>query len=131
MKSRVIERNMFYGADSRAFEAAKMLRKNMTLAELILWKKLRDRTIFKTKFRRQHPINFFIADFYAHEYKLVIEIDGEIHNNQEIIEYDSGRTAELEKLGIKVLRFSNDQVIYKMDSVINRILIVISELPPL
>jgi len=122
---------MFYGADSRAFEAAKMLRKNMTLAELILWKKLRDRTIFKTKFRRQHPINFFIADFYAHEYKLVIEIDGEIHNNQEIIEYDSGRTAELEKLGIKVLRFSNDQVIYKMDSVINRILIVISELPPL
>ena len=131
MKSRVIERNMFYGAEARTFEAARMLRKNMTLAELILWKKLRDRTIFKTKFRRQHPINFFIADFYAHEYKLVIEIDGEIHNNQEIIEYDSGRTAELEKLGIKVLRFSNDQVIYKMDSVINRILIVISELPPL
>ena len=122
---------MFYGAEARTFEAARMLRKNMTLAELILWKKLRDRTIFKTKFRRQHPINFFIADFYAHEYKLVIEIDGEIHNNQEIIEYDSGRTAELEKLGIKVLRFSNDQVIYKMDSVINRILIVISELPPL
>ena len=122
---------MFYGADSRAFEAAKMLRKNMTLAELILWKKLRDRTIFKTKFRRQHPINFFIADFYAHEYKLVIEIDGEIHNNPETIEYDSGRTAELERFGIKVLRFSNDQVIYKMDSVINRILIVISELPPL
>ncbi len=131
MKSRVIERNMFYGAEARTFEAARMPRKNMTLAELILWKKLRDRTIFKTRSRRQEPFHFFIADFYLHEHKLVIEIDGEIHNNQENIEYDLGRTAELEKLGIKVLRFSNDQIIFKMDSVIDKILLTISELTPL
>ena len=128
---RVIERNMFYGAEQNIFEQASMLRKNMTLAELILWKKLKDRKVFKVKFRRQHPIDIFIVDFYCHELKLVIEIDGEIHSEYETKEYDLGRTAELEKYGIIVLRFSNNQVIHHIDYVINKIQIRIRELAPL
>ena len=128
---RVIERNMFYGAEQNIFEQSSMLRKNMTLTELILWKKLKDRKVFKVKFRRQHPIDIFIVDFYCHELKLVIEIDGEIHSEYETKEYDLGRTAELEKYGIIVLRFSNNQVIYHIDNVINKIQIRIRELAPL
>jgi very-short-patch-repair endonuclease len=122
---------MFYGADSETFEAASILSRNMTLAELILWKKLKDRKLFKLKFRRQHPIDIFIVDFYCHAYKLAIEVDGEIHYENEAKEYDLGRTAELEKFGIKVLRFTNDDIIYNIDVVINLILKKISELTPL
>jgi very-short-patch-repair endonuclease len=122
---------MFYGADSKTFRAAGILRKNMTLAELILWKKLKDRRIFSTKFRKQHPIDIFIVDFYCHEYKLVIEVDGDVHNNEELSEYDLGRTAELNKYGIRVIRFPNDQIIYNINSVIIKIHEAITELTPL
>ena len=122
---------MFYGAGSVTFEKATLLRKNMTLAELILWKKLKDKKLFKVKFRRQHPVNIFIVDFYCHEIKLVIEIDGEIHLDDAIKNYDSGRTAELEKFGLKVARFSNDQIISNIDTVINKINNIITELAPL
>lgn len=113
---------MFYGASPNIFEKATALRKNMTLAELILWKKLKDRKLFKSKFRRQHPVNIFVVDFYCHEYKLAVEIDGEIHLNKEANEYDSERTNNLNKFGIKVLRFSNYQIIFNIDSVIIKIL---------
>jgi len=131
MKTDFYNRNMFYGADAVTLRAAGILRKNMTLAELILWKKLKDKKRFKPKFRRQHPVNIFIVDFYCHEYRLVIEIDGEIHNNEETKEYDLGRTAELKKYGISVLRFTNDQVIYNLDYVVTRILEVLTKLTPL
>jgi very-short-patch-repair endonuclease len=61
------------------------------------------------------------VDFYNHEFKLVIEIDGEIHESEQYKNYDSRRTNELEKLGIKVLRFTNHQVIYSIDSTIDAI----------
>jgi len=108
-----------------------MLRKNMTLAELILWNKLKDRTLFNTKFRKQHPVFIFIVDFYCHEYKLVIEVDGDVHNDEVLSEYDISRTAELNKFGIKVIRFTNDQIIYNIDSVITKIHQTITELAPL
>ena len=122
---------MFYGANSTTLRTAAILRKNMTLSEILLWKKLRDRKIFNTKFRKQHPISMFIVDFYCHELKLVIEVDGDIHNDKESREYDLGRSAELNKFGLKVIRFTNDEVIYNIDSVITRILGVITELAPL
>jgi very-short-patch-repair endonuclease len=131
MKTDFYNRNMFYGADSKTLRAAAMLRKNMTLAELILWKKLKNRKIFNTKFRRQHPVDIFIVDFYCHEYKLAIEIDGEIHSNEEKHDYDLGRSAVLNKLGIKVIRFTNDQIVFNIDQVITRIKEVITELVPL
>ena len=83
MKSRVIERNMFYAASRNTFEMAHALRKNMTDAEKILWKRLKDKRIFKVKFRRQHPVDIFVLDFYCHELKLAIEVDGEIHLSTE------------------------------------------------
>ena len=92
MRSRVIERNMFFGASRNTFEKAHELRNNMTDAEKLVWKELKNRRVFKTKFRRQHPIDIFIVDFYCHEFKLAIEIDGEIHLDKEIVEYDDGRT---------------------------------------
>jgi len=68
---------MFYGASKNTFEKASLLRSNMTETEKILWEKLGNRTVFKVKFRR-HPIGIFIVDFYCHELKLAIEIDGGI-----------------------------------------------------
>jgi very-short-patch-repair endonuclease len=122
---------MFYGANSTTLRTAAMLRKNMTLSEILLWKKLKDRKIFNTKFRKQHPIGMFIVDFYCHEYKLVIEVDGEVHNNKESNEYDSNKTAELNRFGLKVIRFTNDEVIYNINSVITTIQRAIDKLSPL
>ena len=91
----------------------------MTPVEKRLWFKLRNRKVANCKFRRQHPIDIFIADFYCHEKKLVVEIDGEIHNSQK--EYDLGRTAEMENYGIKVLRFTNNEVENDISKVIEKI----------
>ena len=131
MNIKIDRRNMFYGANSKTFEAARILRRNMTLPELILWKRLKNRKLFKTRFRRQHPIDIFIVDFYCHEYKLVIEIDGEIHYRNEVKEYDLGRSAEIKKFGINIIRFKNEEIISNIDDVIIRILNKIDELSPL
>ena len=122
---------MFYGANSKTFAAAAALRKNMTRAELIQWKKLKNRELFNVKFRRQHPIYIFIVDFYNHELKLVIEIDGEIHDDKAAIEYDLNRTSELERYGLRILRFPNHDVLFQIDSVIYKIQTTITELGPL
>ena len=127
MNTDFYNRSMFYGADAKTLSAAAILRKNMTLAELILWKKLKDRKIFKIKFRRQHPIGIYIVDFYCHELCFVIEIDGEIHNTSENKESDLIRTDCLLKLGLRVIRFTNDQVIYNLDQVIIKIYNVLEQ----
>lgn len=88
---------MFYGASPNSFDKAKLLRNNMTEAEKILWEKLKNRNIFKARFRRQHPIGIFIVDFYCHDYKLVIELDGEIHLNKEVRAYYYGTSHDIEK----------------------------------
>jgi len=122
MRSRVIERTMFYGASRNIFQKASNLRNNLTEAEETLWKELKNRQIFKAKFRRQHPVDIFIVDFYCHKYKLVIEVDGGIHSDKEIAEYDINRTHELEKSGIKILRVKNKEVMNDIQSVTKRIL---------
>jgi very-short-patch-repair endonuclease len=111
--------NLFYGASAEIRQRAKLLRKNVTETEKKLWNKLRNRQLSGLKFRRQHPINIFIADFYCHEKKIVIEVDGDIHKYQK--EYDEGRTAELNDLGIKVLRFTNDEVCSNIRKVCDKI----------
>ncbi len=117
-----IEKSMFYGASPNTFEKAAELRKNMTDTEKVLWLELKNRKVFKTKFRRQHPIDIFVVDFYCHEYKLVIEVDGKIHLKKDIQEYDKGRQAELENLGITVLRFTNEQINTDIEAVKRKIL---------
>ena len=114
-----LDKTMYFRANHETFETARLLRNNMTIPEKILWERLKGKNILGLRFRRQHPIDIFIADFYCHEARLVIEIDGEIHEEQ--IEYDDGREAEIEKYDIKVIRFTNDEIMNEMESVINKI----------
>jgi len=113
--------SLFYNAKPHIFEKAKNLRNNMTFAEVKLWEFLKEKQVLGFRFRAQHPIDIFIADFYCHPLKLVIEVDGGIHNNQEQKEYDIGREAELKNLEIKIIRFSNEQVQDEITLVIDEI----------
>jgi very-short-patch-repair endonuclease len=131
MNRRVIERNMFYGAKKNIFLRAIDLRNNMTEAEKILWEELKKKEIFKARWKRQHPIDIFIVDFYCHKFKLAVEVDGEIHLNKEILEHDDGREYEIEKFGIKILRFTNKEVFEDIESVKKRIFHEITSLSPL
>ena len=93
----------------------------MTEAEKILWSCLRNRKFYGFKFRRQHPVSDFIADFYCHEANLVVEVDGEYHNDSEQRAYDENRTYHLKELRIKVIRFTNSEVINNLDYVLHEI----------
>jgi len=110
---------MYFGAKPETFEAARILRKNMTFYEKLLWERLKLKQICGVRFRRQHPIDFFIVDFYCHEARLVVEIDGEIHNYQ--TEYDDGRSAEMERYSIKLIRFTNKEVANNIDYIVKKI----------
>ena len=118
---RTRETILFYTAKPGIFEKAKGLRAEMTEAEMKLWLKIRKNQLFGFKFRRQHPIFLFIVDFYCHKAKLVIEIDGKVHEDPEQKEYDEQRTYELEHLGLKVIWFSNEDVLKNIDYVIRQI----------
>lgn len=113
--------SMFYGAKPYIFANAKALRANMTVSEQYLWQKLKGKNLLGLRFRPQHPIDVFIADFYCHSIKLVIEVDGGVHENREQREYDIGREAELNALGIDVIRFKNEKVINHIDEVVEEI----------
>jgi len=105
---------------------ARTLRNNQTFAEKVLWKELRSKKMGH-KFRRQYPIIYFevdirhcyIADFACLEKKLIIEIDGDIHNTKK--NYDKERTYIINNLGFNVLRFNNDMVFNGIQSIINQI----------
>ena len=114
--------SMFYGASNIIFQNAHQLRKNQTDAEKLLWNQLKLKP-FGCKFRRQHPLGLFIADFYCHKAKLVIEIDGSIHLKEDVIVRDRERQKMIEEDGLSVLRFTNQQV-YKN---IAQVLITIEE----
>jgi len=112
---------MFYGAPPYVFEKARELRKTLTPAEKKLWEHLKKRRMKGYKFRRQHPIFEFIADFYCHTIKLVVEVDGGIHNIDRQKEYDIKRTAKLNKFGITAIRFTNKQVLNDLNSVLKQL----------
>ena len=109
------------GADAKLFHFARLNRQTQTEAEMLLWSCLRDRKLDGFKFRRQHPIADFIADFFCLEANLVIEVDGGYHNEIEQKQYDEGRTYELSELNIKVIRFTNKEVIENIDFVLKEI----------
>ena len=100
---------MFNGASHLIFEKANSLRKNMTDAEKTLWFYLKQNPE-GFKFRRQHPLGIYIADFYCHKVKLVIELDGDIHQNPEVKINDDIRQRNIEQEGIKVIRFTNEEI---------------------
>ena len=98
-----------------------------TPAETKLWKLLRNRNLDGYKFRRQHPIGYYIVDFYCHETKLVVEVDGRSHDER--IEYDAERTMWLEGQGCRVIRFTNQQVMRDVVMVVEAILAACREAP--
>ncbi|MEJ7685299.1 MAG: DUF559 domain-containing protein [Segetibacter sp.] len=100
-----------YGRDNR---------KNATEAESILWQRLRNNQL-GIKVRRQHAINGFIADFALMEIKLVVEIDGEYHSEEQQREYDQARTSHLKEFGFDILRFDNKDVLQRTENVIEKI----------
>jgi len=118
---------MFYGALPILFELARKLRDNQTDAEVFLWNQLGNIRNSKVRFKRQHPILYFIADFYCHKAKLIIEVDGGYHDIPEQYQYDKEREHELEDLGLKVVRFTNEQVMYNIENTLKKIEDVIRE----
>ncbi len=118
---------MHYSASKTVFQYAEILRKSMTDAEKIVWERLCKNQL-RVRIRRQHPIGKYIADYYCHELKLVIEIDGAIHLLKENKEYDTNRDITLNEFGIQIIRFTNDQVINHIDQIIEEIKNKIKEL---
>ncbi|MFD2574430.1 endonuclease domain-containing protein [Spirosoma soli] len=102
-------------------ELRRELRQNQTNPEIVLWEKIRNRQLDGKKFRRQHSFGRFIVDFYCHEYLLVIEVDGSVHNTLEARIDDAERELILQDLGLRILRFSNDDVMHHIDKVLSMI----------
>ena len=105
------------------FQIAERLRRDMTPAERILWDRVCKNQL-GARIRRQHPIWKFIADFYCHRLKLVIEVDGSIDKRKEVSEHDRYRQRVIEEDGMKVVRFTNEQI----ETDIENVIVVIQEL---
>ncbi|MCK0146454.1 endonuclease domain-containing protein [Arenibacter sp. F26102] len=97
------------------------LRKSLTSAEAFLWNELKGKKLDGRKFRRQHGIGNYITDFYCAQENLVIELDGEVHNNAISIEKDDKRTAFLHGKGYTVVRFENKMVFENLPSVLQEL----------
>jgi very-short-patch-repair endonuclease len=120
-KNSLQSENMWKGASPKIFSNAKKLRENSTEAEEKLWLAVKNNQIEGFKFRRQHPLSFYIADFYCHALKLVIEIDGAYHLTEEQQLLDEERTKNIEFQGLKVIRFTNEEVLLQLPEVIGKI----------
>jgi cyclase len=119
--------SMHYGAQKEIFQIAERLRRDMAITEKMIWEKVSNKQL-GVRIRRQHPIWKFIADFYCHEVKLVIEIDGGIHLRSENKEYDISRDIILKEFRIEILRFTNDEVMKDINLVIEKIKSTIEKL---
>lgn len=100
-------------------EKARELRNNSTKTEILLWKFLKGKQLRGYDFHRQKPIDEYIVDFFCPDLMLAIEIDGVSHIGKEV--YDSARQSKLEKLGVRFLRFKDDDVFYSCDFVMKEI----------
>nr|WP_290227607.1 DUF559 domain-containing protein [Trichocoleus desertorum] len=107
--------------------AAKRLRYHLTPAEQLLWQALKGKQLYGLKFRCQHPVGPFIADFLCAKHKLIIELDGAVHDQQ--TEYDGARTQKLNEFGYRVIRFRNQEVFANLDAVLEQVLEAISAIP--
>ena len=113
--------NLHNEAIGKLYQFGRELRQELTQAEKILWAELRNRKLNGLKFRRQHPLDKFIVDFYCNERRLVIELDGSVHDKKINKEYDEARTAMLAGLNIIVLRFKNEDITNNLKEVIRKI----------
>lgn len=115
-----MSKQLHRGANHLIFHKARELRNNLTSAEEVLWGYLKTKPL-GYKFRRQHPYSLYILDFYSHALKLVIEVDGSIHNIESVKLNDIERQKFLEQDGLKVIRFTNEEVLNKLELVMKRI----------
>lgn len=118
---------MYYGANPILIKFARELRVNETEAEKVLWERISKKQVNGLRFRRQHPVLYFIADFFCPQVKLVIEVDGCVHNIPEQYEYDRNRDKDLTELGLKVLRVTNEEVFNNIEEVIDKIVIMANQ----
>lgn len=102
-------------------DTAKMLRKSMSYPEILLWLELKGRKIDGYQFNRQRPIGDYIVDFYCKDLQLAIEVDGDDHLLAKVRHHDTVRQRKLESLGVKFLRFTNDEVLYSTEFVVDSI----------
>ncbi len=109
---------IYGGAKPEKFRFAQEQRRNPTVTENLLWTELRAKRLDGFKFRRQHPYNHFVLDFFCISLNLCVEIDGGIHNEIQNVEYDKVRTQVLSDNGIYEIRFSNYQVLHEMQAVL-------------
>ncbi|SFR51726.1 Very-short-patch-repair endonuclease [Maribacter stanieri] len=108
-------------------ELARILRNNMTLGEIALWREIKGKKLGQ-KFNRQIPIDQYIVDFYCKDLQLAIEVDGSIHFKEGHEEKDKKRQARLESLGVHMLRFSDTDVKNNLDFVLEEIKVIIEKL---
>ena len=111
----------YFGANAETLRVAGDLRHSTTPAEKALWQRLRNRQVDGFRFRRQHPIDEFIVDFFCYEAMLVIEVDGDVHLDSAQTERDFERTRLLNRLGIQVIRIRNAELGTNIEQVIERI----------
>jgi very-short-patch-repair endonuclease len=123
--SRYSEIPMFYDAPLDIFSKARSLRLNMAPAEIKVWNLLKRKNVLDVRFRAQHPLGVYIADFYCHSIRLIIEIDGDIHDDESHKDYDNERTKDLNNWEINVIRFTNDQVFNEFEFVQQQIIIAV------
>jgi len=108
-------------------QKARQLRKNMTDSERVLWYRLRGKQLLGVQFYRQKPIGKYIVDFYAPRTKLVVEVDGSQHMEDEHVEKDEHRDKYLAGVGLRVLRFNSREVLEETDAVLEIIHRTIAE----
>ena len=113
---------MYFGARSRNFEYARQNREKATPAETALWEAVKNKKLQGLKFRRQHPIDILIVDFYCPETNLAIEIDGKYHQETEQQAYDQNRSAMLKEAGTNEIRFENEEVLNNLAMVLEKII---------
>jgi very-short-patch-repair endonuclease len=119
--NQIREYNFYFGASRELINFARVLRSQMTPAERMLWILLRGKQLDGYRFRRQHPVSYYIADFLCFRAKLIIELDGNIHLKEEQKIHDDVRTEYLKSLGFHVIRFKNDEVLETPEKVIREI----------
>lgn len=111
------------GKSARAMtrDVARAFRRQPTPAEMVLWSALRREQLDGLHFRRQQPVGRFIADFYCHAARLVVEVDGGIHSESPQVEADQNRDDVFNALGLRVLRISNDEVLTTLPVALTKI----------
>src|SRR5450755_214962 len=122
-----MKKSMFYESSPIIFANARELRNKPTSTEIIFWNLIKQ-NFPGFRFKRQHPISQYIADFYCHKLMLVIEIDGSVHRTEEAKESDLIRDEFMESLNLKVLRFTNDEVCKSGENVVEKLKVKIESI---